>query len=480
MSALSSAPPGAKPRTGYARNIPVYYLFQFSSGFLIWVPIWIVFLINERGLSLTQIGIMEAFFWGSIVIAEVPTGAVADRWGRRVSLALGGFLFVISAIMFATLEGFAALAFCYVLMATAMTLYSGSGPALLFDTLRQLGRSREYERHFGRAQALTTVAMLAGTLLGGPCAALVGLQATILIGAGSMGIAGLVALLLREPPRRESEFEHDLFARPVASGDLAESGSAPAVFHEMLVGFRIVWRNRPILWIILFAALIFVAFQMPNFFIQPFLLSFGIDPAANLNQGALFSALMVPALVGMILGALLAAPLVDRVGERRALPILLGVGCAILVPMLFFHHLAIIAPIAALALLHSAVRPIATGYINRRIPSDQRATVLSIYELGYGALMMCIVPVVSASADIIDFRFAFGVSLAVLLTIGVALWLTWRRAHRRAQAEFVRNLSLRRAPQAIAVGASANGAHSNGAGTAISLPTPTASSRDRI
>ncbi len=479
MSALTSAPPG-DTRKGYARNIPIYYLFQFSSGFLIWVPIWIVFLINERGLSLTQVGIMEACFWGSIVIAEVPTGAIADRWGRRISLALGGLLFLISTLMFATLEGFAALACCWIVMAIAMTLYSGSGPALLFDTLRQLRRSREYERHFGRAQALATTAMLAATLLGGPFAALFGLQATILIGAGSMGVAGLIALLLREPPRREAEFEHDLFARPVGSGDLAESGSAPAVFQEMLVGFRIVWRNRPILWIILFAALIFVAFQMPNFFIQPFLLSFGIDPATDLSQGALFSALMVPALVCMILGALLAAPLVERLGERRALPILLMVGCAILVPMLFFNHLAIIAPIAALALLHSAVRPIATGYINRRIPSDQRATVLSIYELGYGALMMCIVPVVSASADIIDFRFAFGVSLTVLLTIGVALWLTWRRAHRRAQSDLVRNLSLRRAPQADGLWPSANGSYGNGVGAAAPAPVPATSSRDRI
>ena len=455
---------GAAASSRFARNIPLYYLFQFVNGFVIWVPIWIIFLIDERGLSLTEVGLMEALFWVTIVIAEVPTGAVADRWGRRISLALGGFLFVIAAIMFATVQGFTMLALCYVLMATSMTLYSGSGPALLFDTLRQLGRTRDYERMMGRSQALFTSALMAGTLLGGPCAAIFGMQATILIGAGSMGIAGLIALLLREPPRTEAEFsQYELHAAPVSSSDVASASASRSVFGEMAEGFRIVWRRRQVLWLILFAGLLIVAFEMPSFFLQPFVRSHDVNPTADLQQGVIYSLLLVPGFAVMSLGSLLAAPLSERVGERRALPLLLLVGCAVLVPMLFFDHLAIIAPIAVLAGLHGAVGPIATGYINRRIPSDQRATVLSIYELSFGALMVVIVPLVSASADIIDFRFAYGVALAVLVVFGTLLWLRWRSAHRRAQADHLRSLSIRSAPQA-AIQAAQRATAANGAG----------------
>ena len=41
-------------------------------------------------MSLTQIAAIESIFWITVVVAEVPTGAIADRWGRRISLTLGG------------------------------------------------------------------------------------------------------------------------------------------------------------------------------------------------------------------------------------------------------------------------------------------------------------------------------------------------------------------------------------------------------
>ena len=82
-----------------------------------------------------------------------------------------------------------------------MTLYSGAGHALIYDTLRQLGRTQEYERHIGRSEALAFTSLLLATLLGGPLTALIGYQATILLGAMSMGVAGIIALFLREQTR---------------------------------------------------------------------------------------------------------------------------------------------------------------------------------------------------------------------------------------------------------------------------------------
>ena len=70
-------------RRRFARNVPVYYLFYAVSGFLIWMPIWVIYLQELRGMTLTQIATIESIFWITVVLAEVPTGAVADRWGRR-------------------------------------------------------------------------------------------------------------------------------------------------------------------------------------------------------------------------------------------------------------------------------------------------------------------------------------------------------------------------------------------------------------
>ena len=435
----------------FARNIPIYYLFQFATGFLIWVPVWIIFLQDERGLSLTQVGLMEAVFWVTMMLFEVPTGAVADRWGRRTSLALGGFMFTAGTIMFVLADGFVGLAISYVIMAISMTLYSGSGHALLFDSLRVLGRTREYEKHMGRSEALMTGALLGAALFGGPMAGLWGLETVFLIGAGTMATAGLIALLLREPPRTEADFEADgLHAAPISAGDAAADDRTPhGVIANVFQGFQIVLRQRPILWIILLAGVVTVAYEMPNFFVQPFLRSHGLSPSDGLLDGAVWSGLIMPGFAAMSAGSLLAAPFVARVGERRAIPILMIGGLFLFIPLLLFDHLSIILPIALLGGIHAAIRPIATGYINRRIRSDQRATVLSIFELIMAAQMALLVPVISASADTIDFRFAYGLSLLVVLTLGMGFWLIWRRTHRREQADALRRISIRPAPQAV-------------------------------
>lgn len=474
----------------YARNIPIYYLFQFATGFLIWVPVWIIFLQDERGLSLTQVGLMEAVFWSCMMLFEVPTGAVADRFGRRTSLALGGFLFTGGTIFFVLSDGFVGLAISYVIMAISMTLYSGSGHALLYDSLRVLGRTREYEKHMGRSEALMTGALLGAALFGGPMAGLWGLETVFLIGAGTMAVAGFVALLLREPPRTEAEFGPDgLHAAPISAADAAADNRTPqGVLANMFEGFHILRRQRPILWLILLAGIVTVAYEMPNFFVQPFLRSHGFSPSDGLLDGALWSGLIIPGFAAMTAGSLLAAPFVARVGERRAIPILMFGGAFLFIPLLLFNHVSIIAPIAILGGIHAAIRPIATGYINRRIRSDQRATVLSIFELMMAAQMAVIVPLISASADVIDFRFAYGLSIGVVLTVGVAFLWFWRRSHRREQTDALRRISLRpapqAAPQAIAVapdgttiGVHPNGIHANGSngadGTSSAEPAAT-------
>jgi len=413
------------------------------------VPVCIIFLQDVRGLSLTQVGLMEALFWITMMLSEVPTGAVADRWGRRTSLALGGFLFTIGSLCFALLNSFSGLTIAYVVMALSMTLYSGAGHALLFDSLRCLRRTGEYEKHIGRSEALMTGALLGSALLGGPMAGLGGMQSAILIGTIPMAVAGAIALLLREPPRTEAEFAADgLYAAPISAADATSDRSPQGLVNYVLEGFRIVLQRRTVLWIIILSGLITVAFEMPGFFLQPMLRQHGLSPEGGLLDGALWSALIVPGFAAMSIGALLAARFVGRVGERRAIPLLMFGGSFFFLPLLLTDHLAIIAPIAILGGLHAMIRPIATGYINRRIPSDQRATVLSIYELMLAAQMAVLVPLISASADQIDFRFAYGLSAGVVLTFGVYCLFLWRRSHQREQVEALRRISIRPAPQA--------------------------------
>ncbi len=416
-------PPTPASQHSFARNIPLYYLFQFVRGFHFWLPIWFLFLQTEHGLAYVQIGLIEVLFGIATIIAEVPTGAIADRFGRRVALGMGALGFAGATVLFATLS-FPSLIVGHLFMSITRTLMSGSDDALLYDSLRQLKRTDEYEKHAGRASAVATASLLAATILAGPLVSVLDFRTVIIISAVGMGLAGLIALVLREPPRRESDFDEG--GQPIHA-----STSGTAVLDEILRGIRIALRTRPVLWAILFGGIMLATLDLPEFFIQPFVRSHGVDPAIGLLDGLTYSAFMLPSFVGLMLGAILAAPLAARLGERRALPTVLVVGGLVFVPLLVADHLALVASFALLAAGTAAVQPLAGGYINRRIPSDQRATVLSIFSLCTAVMITIVIGSASALVDAFSFQAGFGLAFALLIAGGAVFWIGWRRAHRQ-------------------------------------------------
>lgn len=431
----------------YRRNIPVYYLFMASTGLMLFLPIWIIYLINGRGLTLTEVGVFESFFWLTVIIAEVPTGAIADRFGRRVSLALGGALFAVSTVIFGLAENFVILLGSYLVLGIGMTLYSGASEALLYDTLRVLGRTGEYERYSGRAYGLFWAAMVVATAVGGPMAYLLGYSATIILSAGFFLLAIVAALMLREPPRREADFSLDPLHAPPAgvrhtASDAHQASAGVPIFSEMLEGFRIVWRIRPVRYLVPFAAVLIALFDMPRFLTQPFVAQHGLDPLASAGDGFIWSALMIPAYLGTVVGMICAARLIGKLGERRSFPAILAFGAVFMIPLVIWNHLGLLGAIFMVSIAQAAIRPIATGYINRRITSDQRATVLSIFSLVGGGAMSLILLAIVPTADAASFPVAFGLALLVVIVIGGALWLLWRLAHRRDQTERIREWSI--------------------------------------
>ena len=459
--AIASNGAGADPddfhqsRRRFARNIPVYYLFNGVSGFLIWMPIWVIYLQEFRGMSLTQISKIESIFWLTVVLAEVPTGAVADRWGRRTSLVMGGACFCLGSVVFAFSSTYVVLLAAYVMVAIAITLYSGAGHALIYDTLRQTGRTRDYEKHIGRSEAMAFGSMLIATLLGGPLVALVGYSVTILLGAIAMGVAGCIALLLREPPRSEAEISSLQVSEAGTNGTGNQSGhtgqtgaTRSGLLVNMLTGVMVVWRRKTLFWYILFGTVIVAVITITEFLLQPFVVQHGVDPSAGVTTGFTYSGMLMSPVAGMVVGSLLAAWVASRFGERRSLMVLLFAGAVLFLAPALWDSLWVVVGFGMLAAVRGMTRPIATGYINRRIPSDQRATVLSMFQLSTALMIAIIMPIAGTVADMVGFQASFGSLLLILLVAGGLFAMVWRRLHGREQAAFAITLNSMAKPQA--------------------------------
>jgi MFS family permease len=147
-------------------NIYKYYSYSAISNFLFFLPIVYVFF-QDNGLSLTQIFIIEAIFSIGLVLFEVPTGAVADYYGKKASLVLGSVIWVISCVLFSFGSGFYTFIFAYLTWALGAAFLSGADTALLYDILHKDNQKEHFKKYQGNAKFIGLVAISLASLLGG-------------------------------------------------------------------------------------------------------------------------------------------------------------------------------------------------------------------------------------------------------------------------------------------------------------------------
>lgn len=154
-----------KKSGSFRRNLRLNYFYMFLFSLRFDAAFWVLFL-RSRGLGFAAIGLLETVFHLVSFVSEVPTGFLADRFGRRTSLALGNLAGAVSAMamLFARSEAVIAVAFCF--SALSYTFPSGAHDALVYDTCLSHKKERDFIRIAGNLNAIwlagASVAALAG------------------------------------------------------------------------------------------------------------------------------------------------------------------------------------------------------------------------------------------------------------------------------------------------------------------------------
>jgi len=73
-----------------SRNTLIYFLTSFFDSMVFIIPIIIVYL--QGKVTVTQVSFLFAFRYFIQLIAELPTGALADILGKRLTIILGFFI----------------------------------------------------------------------------------------------------------------------------------------------------------------------------------------------------------------------------------------------------------------------------------------------------------------------------------------------------------------------------------------------------
>jgi MFS family permease len=195
-----------------AGNIPRYFIYTAikSVGFGLFLAIW-VYLQRERGLNLSQAALIDVTFWVAATLGEIPTGIVADRYGRKTSLMVGMVLISLSTFAWVLAPTLPLIMVAYACLGIGVTFLSGAEDALFYESVQRAGRTGEYTSLVGRASATATGALALGSVLSGLLAAIDLRYPFLIAGMGYLIALGIV-LTFNDPrpdglngtPKRES------------------------------------------------------------------------------------------------------------------------------------------------------------------------------------------------------------------------------------------------------------------------------------
>lgn len=399
-------------------NIRTIYLLGFFHAFMVVIPVFVP-LLQGFGLSMSQVLQTQAMFALTIALFEVPSGYLADVWGRRKAILVGSAFNAVGFLSLLWADSFTDFLVYEVLLGIGFSLISGADLALLYDTEIYL-QERELPGGAGAGKSLSR--LIAAEAGASGCAGIVasllllwGSLETIVVVQAATGLVPLVlGLALVEVPRPKTR--------------ASTRANARHILELLLFGKPVVlWTALAIAVFGLLAVYVFWIYQK-YWEVQ----GIPID-----SYGYIWAAFALTVSVA----ARYAGALEQWLGTRRLICI---VG---LLPIIGITGMAISSGWAGVlfGFAIQAGRGISMSLfyeaLNRRVPGDFRATVNSLVSLavrvvfiGTGPLLGYALDQIGVTSTLLLLLAAFAPAIALVL---VPLVVRINREERAGDAEAV-------------------------------------------
>lgn len=355
------------------KNIYKYYIAMFFRNLWITMPIHILYY-QARGLSFFQMGILEAVISAVIFFTDIPSGAFADIFGRKITSSLGLFLWGMSLILTALTTTFHWYIFAAILLGFGDSFISGALQALFYDSLKELNLENKILKYTGNRDLIDSFAIILAALLGAILFE-IAIELPFLAHGFTLIVAAFIVLSMKEPhiPYQAKSIHNQI--------SLIKSS------------LKFTFTNSKIRFISIFWMLIVM---VPMLFVdmmeQPYLTQLNIP---IVWFGIIFA--VTRGVIGFF--APLRYKIEKKIGERTSFYGL------VIVYILFFGLMIIISNWIAIIILflfffsRDYSWAILDKYANDHISSERRATVLSIINFGINTIYMIGVIIMGALMD---------------------------------------------------------------------------------
>jgi MFS family permease len=318
----------------------------------------------SHGLNVLEVNLVNLVFWSMLLLSELPTGALADLYGRRKCFVASCHLTAAGALIYAGGNSFAAFAMAEACSAVGKSLSNGSFQAWMVDSLDDTpDKNARVGRILAQEGVWGNLACIGGALIGG-LMTVANPKFPWYAMAAAFTLTGLLAAVwMKEGPTGQG-------------GRFPSPPLTPGLAAKIRTGWHIGRTHAPIRFVLAYTFVIMLGVQAPNMQWQLWFSRYEVGPAVmGLLAAGIFAFLAF--------GAYLAAyNLRTGQSERRLLigwQVLAGVGMilTVLLPSLsggaaafFLHEIA-----------RGAMQPIRSAYLNQHVTAAERATLLSLGSL---------------------------------------------------------------------------------------------------
>lgn len=307
-------------------------------------------------IKFSQILFINAWFWFWIFLLEIPTGTVADFFGRKVSIVSGFVVGIVGMLVYVSYPHILVFLAAEVIYAIAFTLLSGADEALVYDSLKEIGQTEKSKKVFARMESFKLAGIVLGAVAGGFIAKHLGLRMPMLLQTVPFAIGCIAALTLKEPPISNN----------------GQSLSFQAYKKILVDGVKYFWNNRILKILALDMVMVSAFAWIIIWFYQALLKNAGVD----ISYFGIVHAFMSLAQIFIINNF---ERLEKWLGTKKRFLFI----SAFLTGVLFILlGLTTYVPLVIFGIVFSAGfglsrGPLFSSYMNKYIPSDKRATVLS-------------------------------------------------------------------------------------------------------
>lgn len=370
------------------RNVRLFYIYIFFIRLDLWFSIIQLFFL-DRGFSLTQYTLAGSVWYLANLLSEIPTGAITDRLGKRISMLIALISLSLSLFILAFGQTIFHALLSYVLWGFSSSFETGTYSAFLYDSLKEEDREENFRRVIGRVRALTIIAAALGSMAAGALGG-IDLDLPILLNASIPLL--LCPLLL-------------FFTEPEVTGT-----PEPSYALHIKESVRYVSQHKLVAYLILYSSIMGAAVWGLYNFYQPFLYAFGVTVESIGILYALFRLISAA-------GSTLSDPLFKVMGEVSIylIPICLAVS---VLCMGTFQTPWIVSLLFVNFFISGFYVPILSDLLNKNLPAGKRATIISLSAVLSSLLNAAIDPVLGMIADTFSIRVTFWtVGIGVLISM---------------------------------------------------------------